>query len=170
VARNRAGIVDAGREAGVLSELDRETRAELIRLGQERAAAARHLGPDSARLQALDRRIGSLREQLATLGVERTAPNRPGGSLAEVMARFSEIEVEQQLAERRFLAAARELEEVRKVSQARMMYLDIFVPPDRPEEATRPRRALAAAAWSAGALVAWAALCGIAGLARRHMA
>lgn len=170
VARNEAGVFSAETEAGMLSELAGETRSELIRLEQDRAAKARHLSPRSAQMQALDRRIAALRAELEALGAERVASDPGGEALADVMARFSEIEVEQDLAERQFLAAARKLEQVRQVSEARMIYLDVFVEPTLPEEATEPRRAMWVAIWLAGCLLAWGALCGGVALMRNHMA
>ncbi|MEM9145608.1 MAG: hypothetical protein AAGC57_05365 [Pseudomonadota bacterium] len=170
VARNEAGVFSAETEAGVLSELAGETRAELIRLEQDRAAKARHLSPTSAQMQALDRRIAALREQLTALGTERVAADPDGEALADVMARFSEIEVEQEIAERQFLAAAQKLEQVRRISEARMLYLDVFVEPTRPEDAIEPRRALAFTLWLTCGLIAWGIAVGLGSLMRNHMA
>lgn len=153
----------------MLSGLAGEARAELIRLEQEHAAGALHLDPGSARMQALTRRIEALRAEIAALGSERVAGEGADG-LAGVMARFSALEVEQEMAERAFLSAARKLEQVRRVAEARQMHLDIFVEPARPEEPTRPRRALAIALAAAAALALWGAACGAFSLVRNHMA
>ncbi|MEO0623203.1 MAG: hypothetical protein AAFU49_05155 [Pseudomonadota bacterium] len=170
VARNEAGVFSAESEAGMLSQLSGETRSQLIRLEQDRAAKARHLSPSSAQMQAIDRRIAALRDQLAALGTEQVAAEPGGEALADVMARFSEIEVEQEIAERQFLSAARKLEQVRQVSEARMLYLDVFVEPTLPEEATEPRRAFWIAAWTVLGLAVWGALTGLFALMRNHMA
>ncbi len=169
LARNEAGILSAETEAGMLSGLAGETRAELIRLEQDYAAAAPHLDPGSARMQALERRIEALRTELSTLGTERVADEGDGG-LAAVMARFSGLEVEQEMAERAFLSAAKKLEQVRQVAEARQMHLDIFVEPARPEAPTRPRRALAIGLTLGAALALWGAACGAFSLVRNHMA
>src|SRR6056297_3142602 len=60
VARREAGVIDAEREAGAVSGLAADLRAELIRLQQTRAARARHLAEGSAQLEALDGRIETL--------------------------------------------------------------------------------------------------------------
>ncbi|GMG80818.1 hypothetical protein LNKW23_00300 [Paralimibaculum aggregatum] len=171
VARNEAGVLDTEAEAGALSALASSTRAELIRLEQDHAAQAQHLAPSSARLQALSRRIASLKAQLAALGRERVGAGAADGrSLAEVMARFAEIEVEQELAERQFLAAAAKLEEVRQVAEARMMYLDVFVEPALPEEPSHPRRALWLGVILTACLALWGAAAGLFATIRNHMA
>lgn len=170
IARNEAGVFSVESESGMLSELAGETRSELIRLEQDRAAKAQHLSPSSAQMQALDRRIAALRDQLSALGSERVAADGDGEALADVMARFSAIEVEQELAERQFLAAARKLEQVRQVSESRMIYLDVFVEPTLPEDAVEPRRGFWFGVWVVAGLIAWGAVCGGFALMRNHMA
>ncbi len=168
-ARDAAGVIDAEREAGVLSDLAAQSRAELARLRQTRAAQSRHLSPESPRMQALDRRIAALEGELGALSGNRVGGAGEGRPLAEVMARFSELEVEAEIAERQFLAAAAKLEETRQGAEAGMMYLDVFVAPARPEEPTHPDRALWLAVWAGGCLALWATACGLFATIRNHM-
>lgn len=170
VARNEVGVLNAEAEAGALSELAASTRSEIIRLEQQYAAQSEHLAPEAARMQALTRRIGSLQAQLDAMSTERVGAVDGEANLAEVMARFSEIEVEQEIAERQFLAAAAKLEEVRQVSEARMMYLDVFVEPALPEEPTYPHRGLWFAIWSGVCLIFWGVASGLFAIMRNHMA
>ncbi len=167
VARNALGVLDAEREAGALSSLQGSIRQDLIDLRRDRAAQAKHLAPGSARLRALDGRIAALEGELAGLSAGRVGAGAP---LAEVMARFSRIEVDQDLAERQFLAAARKLEGVRHAAEAGMIYLDVFVPPTRPEEARHPKRAQSVAVVAVLSLLAWGAALGGVALLRNHMA
>ncbi|MGF1446562.1 MAG: hypothetical protein ACFBRM_10225 [Pikeienuella sp.] len=166
-ARNAAGILDAEREAGALSALSADLRGQIIALEQRRAAQARHLAPSSPRLRALSDRIAALETQLDRLGAKAVGTS---SGLSEVMADFSQIEIARETAERQFLAAARTLEETRHAAEARMIYLDVFVPPERPEEATYPRRWRSLALILGACLAAWGVAFGLFSLVRRHMA
>ncbi|MGF1502190.1 MAG: hypothetical protein ACFBSD_10270 [Paracoccaceae bacterium] len=171
-ARNAAGILDLETANSEIATLSGALSAELVGLEQDYAAKAQHLAPSSAQMRALRQRIETTRAQLGDLEREAVAPPsaRAGESLADVMARFAEIEVERDFAERQFLAAAEKLEQVRQASQAQMLYLDVFVEPTRPEEASYPNRAGSIAAVCVVALLVWISGIGLFTSIRNHIA
>lgn len=168
VARNRAGLVDAGSEANMRTGLASRLRASLAELAQERAAKAPHLAPGSVQLGAIDRRMEALRRELARLRSAGTYLDN-AGNLADQMAVFSELEVEQELAERQFLAAARTLEMVREAERSERIYIDLFVPPTAAEDPTRPRRGISVALWLVVLVLLWAVVAGSYRSVRRHV-
>jgi len=171
-ARDAAGVLDVTSAAAALTGVASAARADLVALRQERAARAGQLSPGSAALRALDRRIASVREQIA--GIEASLASRPGeeggATLSGAMESLSAHEVERAVAQRQFLAASEQLEASRAASEAQMLYLQVFVLPAAPEEAALPRRGW----WIAGTLGIGLALWGVAvggfSLVRNHLA
>ena len=86
------------------------------------------------------------------------------------MTKFSELDLERQVAERLYAGAAASLESARIAAEHKMMYLDAFVKPVLPEEPQYPRRLLYSAAFLTGSLALWGACCGLAMVIRNYKA
>jgi capsular polysaccharide transport system permease protein len=97
-----------------------------------------------------------------------TSSNEP--TLAMSMTKFSELDLEHQVAARLYAGAAASLEIAHLVAEHKLMYLNAFVKPVAPQEAQYPRRLLYSAAISAGALAIWGACCGLATAIRNYKA
>jgi capsular polysaccharide transport system permease protein len=172
-ARDASGVLDATAAAEALTGVAGEARAQLLALREERAAKAAELDRGSPILRALDRRIASLREQIAAIEASMAGDAAAAGetrTLAGVMQDVAALEAEAAVAGRQFLAAAERLEVVRVLADAQSLYLYVFVAPALADEATLPQRGW----WIAGALgvglALWGAATGLFGLVRNHIA
>lgn len=156
--RGREGLLDPAQEAeetlrvlaGLTAERIRvDSRLRVLdRLGTAEAAQARRL---RTRRESLTADIAELRAQLADAG-------RADATLAAALARFEELEIRRRFAARLYgLAQSRAI--AAEIDLARQsIFLNLFDPPQMPEEARYPRRVaftlLAAAVLSVG----WAIL------------
>jgi capsular polysaccharide transport system permease protein len=171
--RNAAGVLDAGSAAQALTGVTAETRRQLVALEEDRAVKAAELDRNSPILRALDRRISSLRKQIAMIESSMAGALPPEGearTLAGVMEDVAALEAEAAVADRQFIAAAERLETVRALADAQSLYLHVFVAPGVADEATLPKRGW----WIAGTLILglalWGGATGLFGLVRNHIA
>ncbi|MCZ8259402.1 MAG: hypothetical protein O9333_04655 [Beijerinckiaceae bacterium] len=86
------------------------------------------------------------------------------------MTRFSELELEREIAEKHYGNAIASLELARINAERKKMYLNTFVRPTVPQEAKFPRRVLMIFLTALGALCLWGAIVGTANAIRNHMA
>ena len=83
-----------------------------------------------------------------------------GDSLAAVASRYGELVINQEFAEKSYLAALASLERARSEADATQSYLAVYMQPERPDSSTYPDRlkailvvlAMAATMWAVGAL------------------
>ena len=170
-ARNEAGLLDALSAAQGLNLLIAETQSTLLKLENEYATQMRAVSREAPQMRALRARIEGVRGQVAEMRSKVAAQNTQSDdpTYSALMTRFSELELERQIAERLYGSAFASLEKARLVAEGKRMYLNVFVQPGLPEEARFPKRALNTALIFMGALAAWLALVGGATLVRNHM-
>lgn len=173
-ARNEEGMLTVQRSADGLGQLLTESRGSLLKLQQDYNAQAKAVSPQAPQMQALQARISAAKAQIAELEAKVTpmpgAPALAEATLSRVMTRFSELDLEKQIAERLYDGAIAGLEAARVNAERKTMYLKPFVQPTLPEDATYPRRALNIFLTVLASLSCWGALLGLAGLVRNHMA
>lgn len=172
-ARNEGGMLDVNKAADALNALITDTRGALLQLQQEYDSQRKTVRDDAPQMRALKSRIDTTRAQIAELeaklaGTAKLISNGP--TLAVSMTKFSELDLEKQISERLYAAAASTLEMSRLTAEQKMMYINPFVRPALPEESQYPRRVLFSVFVAAGALLVWSICCGIAALVRNHMA
>jgi capsular polysaccharide transport system permease protein len=86
------------------------------------------------------------------------------------MTKFSELDLERQIAERLYSGAAASLEIARLTAERKMMYINAFVKPVVPQESQFPRRFLYSFLICISSLTLWGICCGLVVLIRNHMA
>ena len=141
-ARNEAGILDVGKANEGLNALLTETRSKLIALQQEYATKVKLVSPNTPQMRILKERIDGLSGQIATLEQKAIRPDNGGASLSASMTQFAQLELERQISERLYAAAAANVEVARLLSEQKQMYINTFVSPALPEEPRYPRRFL----------------------------
>jgi capsular polysaccharide transport system permease protein len=172
-ARNQGGLLDANKAADALSTLINDTRGSLLQMEQEYTAMGKAIRQDAPPMQSLKARIDSAKAQIAELetkltGARQTASSEP--TLAVVMTKFAELDLERQIAERIYAAAASSLEMARLIAERKTMYVNAFVKPVVPEYPEYPRRLLYVALIFGVCVSVWGASCGLAIVVRNHMA
>ncbi len=182
-ARNDAGYLDVIRAAEGINKLITETRAALLQLQQEYQTMLRSVSAEAPQMLSLRARIAATTQQIKDLEAQLTqGQGAPGlgasgqgasgfnDTLSKAMTRFSELELEREIAEKHYASAISSLELARINAERKKMYLNTFVRPTIPQEARYPRRSLMIFLTLLGALCVWGALVGTASAVRNHMA
>lgn len=172
-ARNDAGYLDVVRAAEGLNKLLTEIRGGLLQLQQEYQANLRTVSPEAPQMQNLRARISATQQQIRDLEAQLTQSQAGAGlndTLSTAMTRFSELELEREIAEKHYGNAIASLELARINAERKKMYLNTFVRPTMPQEARYPRRMLMIFLSAFGALALWGALVGTVSAIRNHMA
>ncbi len=171
VARNEERILDAAKAGESINALVAEARNVQLQLQREYATTSRFVSANTPQLRILKERMEGLASQIAELEGALTTRSQPGRpSIAQSLTRFSELELERQIAERIYAGALAALEVARVVAEQRQVYINTFVKPLQPAEAQYPRRYLMSVAVALGAFAVWGALIGCIVLVRNHMA
>jgi capsular polysaccharide transport system permease protein len=172
-ARNDAGYLDVIRAAEGINKLLTETRSGLMLLQQEYQANLRSVSAEAPQMQNLRARINATQQQIRELEAQLTQSTAGSGlndTLSKAMTRFSELELEREIAEKHYGNAIASLELARINAERKKMYLNTFVRPTVPQEAKFPRRVLMIFLTALGALCLWGAIVGTANAIRNHMA
>jgi capsular polysaccharide transport system permease protein len=172
-ARNDEGLLDAGKAGDALGQLITDTRSAELKLEQEYEAQLKSVSASAPQMRVLRSRISATKAQIAELESQLTAAHgRDGGprALSSSLTKFAELDLERQIAERLYTAAAASLEAARITAQDKMIYINTFVQPTEAQEARYPRRFLYTSLVFAVCLTVWGALVGLGTLVRNHMA
>jgi capsular polysaccharide transport system permease protein len=172
-ARNDAGLLDAVKTSDALDKLITETRSGLMLLQRQYTSELKYVSESAPQMRNLKSRIDATSDQIAELeskltATKLTASNEP--TLAMSMTKFSELDLEHQVAQRLYAGAAAALEIAHVAAEHKMMYLNVFLKPVPPEEPQYPRRLLYSAITFVGALAIWGACCGLVAFIRNYKA
>jgi capsular polysaccharide transport system permease protein len=140
--RNQQETLDPQRTAEGLNKLISELRLEKIYLEQELTASERNnVSSTAPQNQILRKRIQVVGEQMASLEQMLTSQDHPERrTIADKITRFEDLELEKQIAENQYTAAASALETARVNAEEQKVYLATFVDPLLPADSTWPYR------------------------------
>lgn len=172
-ARNNAGILDPIQAATSMSTLLTTLRGDLLALQQEYDSQLKTISRDAPQMKNMATRIKVMIEQIQQLEARMTNQLAVAGSEAALsgsMTKFSELEVEQRIAEQHYVSVASSLELAKVMGERNLVYLKSFLRPALPQDARYPRRALNIFIVFVASFTLWATLCGFISLARNHMA
>lgn len=134
--RNRELLVDPQQNAVLLTELIGDLNTELanttteIELLRRNAVNSPQLPPLIARAASLQQQIASQRDQLSTSGL----------GLAEKVAQYERLTLQQQFATRRLAATAASLTAAQAEARRQQVFLQRIVEPSQADKAMMPRR------------------------------
>lgn len=161
-ARNREGILDAPSEAKKADTLIAAVRAQQLEMEQQYSAARKSsVGDDAPQMRNLRSKIEAAERQIEQIQAELTSRNAKEGAtspLSGAMTRLATLDLERQVAETQYTAAAATLERARLASLSKQIYLTTFVRPVAAQEARYPMRWLNVCLTLAAGLLAWAAV------------
>jgi capsular polysaccharide transport system permease protein len=172
-ARNDTGVLDAAKTSDALTKLITGMRSALLQMQGEYASELKYVSDSAPQMRALKSRIDATSAQVAELESKLTSTKPLVSSkptLASSMTEFSELDLENQVAERLYAGAVSSLELARIVAEHKMMYLNAFVEPVLPQEPQYPRRFLYSVVIFLGSLAIWGACCGLAMAIRNYKA
>jgi capsular polysaccharide transport system permease protein len=146
-----------------------QLETERSQLNSQLAAISGYLASDAPSVQMLQSRIGALTEEIDRIQSEMASTTEGGqgesaevapNALASVVAKYQEVLLSQEFAEKAYTAALGSLERARTEADRAQSYLAIYMHPDVADEAAYPERlldilmvlALAAVLWAVGSL------------------
>lgn len=176
--RNAEGVLDAAKTGDTIVKMVADLRLELIHLQQEYDVQRRSVAASSPQLQVLGARIASLNEQIRKLedsmtsaaGATKDAAAGKTATLANVMSRFDRQQLERDIAQKQYVAAAAAFERARLELEGKHVYVATFLQPVLAQEALFPRRWWLWSIVTAGCLALWGALVGIGLMVRNYIA
>lgn len=170
VARNTTGIFTVESSSNTLAALITQLEGERIALENTRRVNSQTMSPDAPQMQVLARQIESKNKQIKELREQVSSETATGDTLADSSNLFSQLTLEQTLAEQQLTNRIKALETLQYLSQQQMMYLDPFLAPTLPESAEYPRRLLSMGIVLLGSLVVFGLASGALAFARRRLA
>lgn len=139
--RNEVGVIDPARTNEGIAKLIADLESDQVLIDQEIATARRTLSPDAPQFALLDARRQAVRENIALLKARLTSgTGSDKDTLSAVMTRYDTLDLERQIAERQYTAAAAALEQARVAAERQGMYLATFVKPVLAQEHDWPHR------------------------------
>lgn len=138
--RNEVGVIDPARTNEGIAKLLADLESDQVLIDQELATARRTLSPDAPQFGLLEARRQAIRENIATLKARLTTPAGSADTLSAVMTRYDTLDLERQIAERQYTAAAAALEQARVTAERQGLYLANFVKPVLAQESDWPHR------------------------------
>ncbi len=155
LARNKSGIVTVEGSEATINALLEKLGAEQLEL-QQRLNVQKSLTSElSPRMKVLTREIESREAQISNLRLQLAGQSEIS-TLADISGEISQKSLEEKLAEQRFAASVKTLEQIKFASRQQLLYLDAYVAPTLPDEAIYPRRALLMFVTLIASLLAWA--------------
>ena len=149
--RNRQGVVDPERQAGLqlqqLTKLQDELISSQLQVGQLKS-----LTPQNPQIAPLEQRIKQLRAEIAKESARVT-----GGqdSLAVKSGDFQRLALEMEFSNKQLASAMVNLESARSEAQRQQIYLERIAEASRPDSAQEPRRLRGILATFLVGLIAW---------------
>jgi capsular polysaccharide transport system permease protein len=156
--RDGAGVLDPAREADETVRLLASLSAERIRLQSRLRVLSEVMDRDAARARELRTRLATLRGDIARLRDSLAADATADANLAGALGRYEALEIR-----RRFAARLYEVAQTRRIAAEidlarQSIFLNVFDPPQLPEESRYPRRAAFTAITVLALAVGWAVL------------
>jgi capsular polysaccharide transport system permease protein len=139
--RDSAGMIDPVQAATEIGKLLVPLLTEKIRLETDLFVAGRDLDDSAPTMRALRNRLETAEKQIADLKGRLTSTQGGSNTVAASVAKFEELDLQRQFAEKMYSLAQADLDRARQRAERQSVYLTVFVPPSLPEEARYPRRA-----------------------------
>ena len=139
--RDKAGIIDPGQTMGEIGKLLLPLLTEKEKLESELFVAVREMSEDAPTVHVLREKLEAVETHIKELKAKITSePGGAGQTVASSLAKFEELEIQRQLAERFYALAQADLDRAQLRATRQNIYLSVFVPPSLPEESRYPRR------------------------------
>ena len=139
--RDKAGIIDPGQTMGEIGKLLLPLLTEKEKLESELFVAVREMSEDAPTVHVLREKLEAVETHIKELKAKITSePGGAGQTVASSLAKFEELEIQRQLAEKFYALAQADLDRAQLRATRQNIYLSVFVPPSLPEESRYPRR------------------------------
>lgn len=159
--QNETGVFNIALQAQAQSALITQLRAALVQMETRRTLLAATMAKTHPNRVQLDRRIAVQKDQIAALEQDLARPeDTPGAgiSLADRHQSFEALRTQTDIAQARFKAAARALEQAKVLQSLQMLRLDAFLAPTAPADPVFPKPWWALAKLALACLTLWGAV------------
>lgn len=167
-AQNQSGVLSVDASSAAINVLLQASLTEALELQQRYDVQLASVSPEAPQMKVLSREIASKRQQIEELRAELAGGSQER-NLANVSVDMSQLQLEQSVAEQHFSSSIRALEQVQFVSKQQLIYLDAFLDPTLPDDASYPRRILWSLAVAVGSAILWAVSLGLLTVARTNL-
>jgi capsular polysaccharide transport system permease protein len=138
--RDTSGIIDPVQAGTDISKLLLPLLTEKIRLESDLFVASRDLDQTAPTIKAMKSQLDATEKQIADLRGKLTNTDGDNKTLAASLAKFEQLDLKRQFAEKLYALAQVDLDRARLRAERQSVYLTVFVPPSLPEESRYPRR------------------------------
>ncbi len=153
--RDRKGIIDPGSQATSTSTLLLQAMAQRIQLQTNYEVDLRAMSATAPSVVALKSRLDALDGQIANLKGQLTSDSPDARTVSASIAEFETLETKRLFAEKLFSFSQDALERAKERAERQNLYVSVFVPPEKPEEARYPERLALSLLIPLGFLVVW---------------
>lgn len=136
--RNQAQIVDPRKQADAILSSLKEMRDDRARARAEIAAAGSLMSHNAPTLQGLRARLKALDEQIRLAEENLASTSASADSMASVLTKYQEVEIQQGIAERSYTNALESMERARRDADRKQIYIAAFVEPRLPDAPSFP--------------------------------
>lgn len=139
--RTSEQVLDPTKQSEALTKVISDMRLELVRMESDYEAQRRNVADTAPQMRVLDARIRAAREQIKLLEARMTSSSpQQKGVLADSISQFDRLKLEQEFAQKQYIAAAAALERARFEVESQQVYLTTFLRPVLAEEGIYPKR------------------------------
>jgi capsular polysaccharide transport system permease protein len=153
--RDRRGIIDPGSKATSTSTLLLQAMTQRIELQTTYEVDLRAMSATAPTVVALKSRLDAIDGQIANLKGELTGDSADTRTVSASIAEFETLETKRLFAEKLFSFSQDALERAKERAERQSLYVAVFVPPERPEEARYPERLAMSLLIPLGFLAIW---------------
>ena len=153
--RDRKGIIDPGSQATSTSTLLMQAMTQRIQLQTNYEVDLRAMSATAPSVVALKSRLDALDGQIASLRAQLTGNSADTRTVSASIAEFEALETKRLFAEKLFSFAQDALELAKERAERQNLYISVFVPPERPEEARYPERLALSLLIPLGLMMVW---------------
>ena len=154
--RDSSGIIDPVQAGSEIGKLLLPLLTEKIRLEGALFVASRDLDDSAPTIKALKSQLSTTEQQISALKAKLTSSAGGGNNtLAASLAKFEELDLNRQFAERLYTLAQADLDRARQRADRQSIYLTVFVPPSPPQESNYPRRVAFSIIVFVGLIILW---------------
>jgi capsular polysaccharide transport system permease protein len=138
--RDSSGIIDPVQAGTDIGKLLLPLLTEKIRLESDLFVASRDLDATAPTIKAMKSQLNATEKQIADLRGKLTNTDGDNKTLAASLAKFEQLDLKRQFAEKLYALAQVDLDRARLRAERQSVYLTVFVPPSLPEDSRYPRR------------------------------
>jgi len=172
-ARNSEGLLDVKEASKTQSELLTSVEGDILRTQEEYATQLHYVSEQAPQMRVLRARIAAMKAQAEELRRNLTTQVEIAGAtqrtLSGKMTKFATLDLEHQIAEKRYAAAIATLDRARVMSERKMLYIHLIAAPAQPEDPLYPKRWLNSGLFLLASTTLWGTIVGLMGFVRNHM-